>query len=182
MAVDSSEVTNYLKYLDELNESIKYLQASKEDRKDKKKPLKGLTRVHLFYDRDADFINLSDLVPIQIQNNNLSSTSFSQILFNIQVDYSSDLRDVFAQEETIKENNRKFNTYLVEHFDWYIRWSSELHCDTDCLSFITTNKDFKNQIAVYSYEKTIIYKSRIKNFEDKLHLNMSKLRYALKNK
>lgn len=182
MASDSSEVANYLKYLSELKQTIEYLQSSREEKATMEKPLTALNKVRLFYDRDSDFINLSNLVPTQIENLDFSSTDYSQILFNIQVDYTNTLRSIRAQEDLIKGNNQRFNAYLADNYDWYTEWSSKLNCNPDCFKFISSSKKFNSMISLYSYEKSVIYASRIKDFEDKLHWNMNKLRNALKEK
>lgn len=184
MQVDSTEVATYVRYLDELRETIKYLIASEEDRKkDKlKKPLSEVNRLQLFYDRDSDYINLSNLVPTQIQNGNFSSTNYAQLLFNIQVDYSNDLRAIYDQEDVIQDNNKRFNSYLADNYAWYLEWSSNLNCNSDCFNFVTKSERFDAMLALYSYEKNVIYQGRIEDFQDNLHWNMSKLRQVLKKK
>lgn len=104
MQTDSTEVNRYLKYLEDVRLSIKYIQASEEQRlkENLKKPLPDLKKFTLFYDRDSEWINLSNLVSTQIQNGNFSSTSYAQLLFNIQVDYTNDLRSIHAQEDVIQ--------------------------------------------------------------------------------
>lgn len=182
MQVDSMEVALYIKYLDELRETVKYLIASEEDREKKKlkKPLSAVNRLELFYDRDSDYVNLSNLVPTQIQNGDFSSTDYAQLLFNIQVDYSNDLRAICDQEDVIQDNNKRFNSYLADNFNWYQDWSSNLNCNSDCMKFITSDGRFNGMLALYSYEKTVIYQGRIEDFQDNLELNMSKLRLILK--
>lgn len=181
MQSDSTEVTLYLEYLSDLRKTIKYLQASEEERKNKslKKPLSEIKKFTLFYDRDSDFINLSNLVPTQIQNGNFSTTKYAQLLFNIQVDYSNALKGIYDQEDIIQDNNKRFNSYIADNFEWYKEWSSNLNCTSDCTKFINTSKRFSAMLALYSYEKTVIYESRIEHFQDLLHLNMSKLRFEL---
>jgi len=181
MQVDSMEVGTYLKYLDELRETIRYLVSSKEVREKNKikKPLSAVNRLELFYDRDSDYINLSNLVPTQIQNGDFSSTDYAQLLFNIQVDYSNDLRGIYDQEDVIQDNNKRFNSYLADNFEWYLDWSLNLNCNNNCMSFIRDDRRFNGMLALYSYEKTVIYQGRIKNFQDNLHWNMNKLRLIL---
>lgn len=179
MQSDSTEVATYIEYLSELRQTIKYLQASEKDQKELKKPLTEVKRFTLFYDRDSDFINLSNLVPTQIQNGNFSSTKYAQLLFNIQVDYSNDLRGIYDQEDIIQDNNKRFNSYLADNYAWYTEWSSNLNCNSDCIDFINNSKRFNGMLALYSYEKTVIYEGRIKDFEDNLHWNMGKLRFLL---
>lgn len=184
MQVDSMEVTLYIKYLDELRETVKYLIASEEDREKKKlkKPLSAVSRLELFADRDSDYINLSNLVAIQIENGDFSSTDYAQLLFNIQVDYSNDLRAIFDQEDVIQDNNKRFNSYLADNYQWYLEWSSNLNCNQDCMSFIRSDKRFDGMLALYSYEKTVIYQGRLEDFRDNLNINLSRLRQILKNK
>jgi len=184
MQVDSMEVTLYIKYLDELRSTVKYLIASEEDRaKNKlKKPLSAVSRLELFMDRDSDYINLSNLVAIQIQNGDFSSTNYAQLLFNIQVDYSNDLRAIYDQEDVIQDNNKRFNSYLADNYQWYLEWSSNLNCNQDCMKFIRSDSRFNGMLALYSYEKTVIYQQRLEGFRDNLKLNMSKLRQVLNQK
>jgi hypothetical protein len=184
MQIDSTEVTTYLEYLSELRQTIRYMQASEAQREQEKltKPLSELKKFTLFYDRDSDFINLSNLVSTQIQNGDFSSTEYAQLLFNIQVDYSNDLRGIYDQEDIIQDNNKRFNSYLADNYEWYLEWSSNLNCNSDCMKFINTNKRFEGMLALYSYEKTVIYAARIEHFQDRLHWNLNKLRFVLKGK
>lgn len=160
---------------------MRYIQASDEERKKKKlkRPLSEVKKFSLFYDRDSDLINLSDLVPTQIQNGDFSSTKYAQLLFNIQVDYSNDLKSIYDQEDVIQDNNKRFNSYLADNYDWYLEWSSNLNCNRDCFEFISKSKHFDGMLALYSYEKTVMYAGRIQDFQDNLHWNMNKLRFLL---
>lgn len=184
MQVDSINVANYIKYLDDLRQSIQYLVASEEDRKKKKlkKPLSDVSRLELFVDRDSEYINLSNLVSTQIQNGDFSSTDYAQLLFTIQVDYSNDLRAIHKQEEVIQENNQRFNAYLADHVEWYLEWSSNLNCNQDCMNFVRSDKRFNGMLALYSYEKTVIYQQRLENFRDHLNSNLKQLRPILTRK
>ena len=184
MQIDSTEAANYIQYLDDLRETIKYLIASEEERKEKKlkKPLSKVNRLELFYDRDSDYINLSDLVAAQIQNGDFASETYAQMLFNIQVDYSNDLRAIHKQEEIIQDNNKRFNSYLADNYTWYLNWSSHLNCDGDCSKFVRSDKRFDAMLALYSYEKTVKYQQRIQEFQSHLNESMNKLRPILQKK
>ena len=103
-------------------------------------------------------------------------------VFNIQVDYSNDLRAIFDQEDVIQDNNKRFNSYLADNYQWYLEWSSNLNCNQDCMSFIRSDKRFDGMLALYSYEKTVIYQGRLEDFRDNLNINLSRLRQILKNK
>ena len=179
MVTDSLKISNYINYLGKLKEAIIYYRLPKDKRKQVRNPIKKVSKLNLFIDRDNDLLDISDLVSTQIQSFDFSSTNYSQILYNIQTDYSLGLKSIQNQAQQILNKNSAFNQTLTK-YDWYIKFSAEINCANDCIDFIVNSEEFNEQLATFSYEKTFIYRIRIEEFQQKLRKNILDLEAVLR--
>tara|TARA_R110001632_G_scaffold81493_2_gene181518 strand:+ start:1890 stop:2630 length:741 start_codon:yes stop_codon:yes gene_type:complete len=178
MVSDSLKITDYLVYLRKLDSTITYFRLPREEKLGFKKPLQKVSKLTLFIDRDNNLLEISDLVSTQIQGFDFSSTTYSQLLYNIQTEYTIGIKNIQNQSNVVLTNNRRFNDSLKK-YDWYIKWSAETNCANDCIIFITKSKEFNTQLAFFQYEKTYIYKIRIEQFQSKLRKHIESLKTIL---
>ncbi len=178
MVADSLKIHEYIDYLGKLKYGISYYRLPVDQRKKEKRHELGesFTKISLFFDRDKDFLNMTNSVANQIEKNDFTAYKYSKQLYDIQTDYNLNIEVLRNQERLIMNKNNAFNENLAKKYDWYIDWNATLNCKRDCFTYIGSSEEFNRYLAIYQYEKTFIYRIRIEQFQEKLRAHIRTLK------
>jgi hypothetical protein len=179
MKLDNQNISDYLNYLTDLEKTIEYYRTPSAERKGKRKPLKNVNKLSLFFDRENNFLIVSDMVNTQIKNYNFTTATYAQLLYNIQADYSYGMKNIQKQVDHIQQQSAEFDQMLAKKYDWYNFWMEHRNCKNDCTSYIRNNLEFDKELIAFKYEKTFVYRIRIEEFQAKLQENIQLLSKAL---
>lgn len=168
LKVDYQYTKDYIDYLSKLKKTIDYYRLPTKERKGKNKPLKGVNKLSLFLDRDQDLFKLGNRLISQINNNDFSSVEYAQLIYNIQADYISALKNIEKSGDKIIAQNSEFNDHLSRKYDWFNEWKATINCKNECTDFIRNNPKFDKALVDFQYQKTFIYRMKIEQFQKQL--------------
>lgn len=168
LKVDYQYTKDYIDYLSKLKKTIDYYRLPYQERKGLNKPLKDVSKLGLFMDRDENMFKVGNRLIAQINNNDFSSVEYSQLIYNIQADYISALKNIEKSGDKILAQNSEFNDQLSKKYDWFNEWKATINCKNECTDFIRNNPEFDKALVDFQYEKTFVYRVKIEQFQKKL--------------